>query len=122
MRHRGGYGLDCARRHRSSSDGATEIRSISSVQRIVSSAPVVGRFVFSAKLVEDDRQHAGYKDAAHPSTGIRNVGPADDADREGTDVVSFIERNARGQRIFAPSFRQVVAGMLRLRENYRGEV
>jgi hypothetical protein len=40
------------------------------VQRIVSGALVVSPFVFSAKLVEDDRQHAGDKDAAHAFAGI----------------------------------------------------
>src|ERR1700730_16857182 len=101
---------------------SAEYQVLPSVQRMVSGVAVVGRFVFSAKLVEDDRQHPGDKDAAHPFARVRNVGPADDADCEGTDVISLIERDARGQRIFAPSFRQVVARMLRLRENHGGEV
>jgi ATP-dependent exoDNAse (exonuclease V) beta subunit len=79
-----------ARRHRSSSDDDIELRGVSSVQCIVSGATVVGRFVFSAQVVEETLAEA-----------VR--GWIDDESLDASEIAVLVskQQNLHGQKLRA---------------------
>jgi len=78
--------------------------------------------VFATKPLDEQRQHAGNEEAAHPFAGTRYIGPPEDEDRESADVIAFVEGDSGRQCVLPRGLRQLVARILDILENHDSQI